>query len=554
MKQHHLVIVTLVCLLALAAPPAFAASPLPTFDEEAVRTYPPYMRTGKSDIEIEQKEVKTHEDYREGNTGTEEDHAALDCSVKLTGYEVLDDKGELRAILEKYSGRSVKVRELPSLTNEITAYCRERGYTIPLAVIPQQEIKDGVLEVKIYVASYDDVEITVNSSDIYDKTLDRYISYLKHGDVITDRRLETAMNNLNDLPGVQARAILRPGSEPGTTKIDIEVQKRKVWNNYIYADNGGGYYSGRYRFGFNTEINNPTRTGDKIIVSGMLTDEDTDNYSVRYELPIGARGTRLGFAYSKTSYEFTPNSLFDSLGESEGLSVYGLTPLTQRSTVRLTLIYGYDHRDITDEYRFREEANRRYNFGSDKDANVWHIGLSGSRYGVNQFLQYSFIYWYGDISTDGGAYYDGGYHKFTADLLKIWYWGKFNARVRARGQLASRVLDGSEQFFLGGINGVRAYANGDGYGDSAYTATGELRYALGIPGLELAAFVDVGAAKNLLTDEIDHLAGWGVGLRYSKPNDWYAQFDFARKINGRPDRSEPGDDDCRLWFQVYKMF
>ncbi|WP_346688166.1 POTRA domain-containing protein [uncultured Cloacibacillus sp.] len=221
--------------------PGLRGLPLPTFDEEAVRTYPPYMRTGKSDIEIEQKEIKPHEDYREGNTGTEEDPAFFIKSVKLTGYEVLDDKGELRAILEKYSGRSVKVRELPSLTNEITAYCRERGYTIPLAVIPQQEIKDGVLEVKIYVASYDDVEITVNSSDIYDKTLDRYISYLKHGDVITDRRLETAMNNLNDLPGVQARAILRPGSEPGTTKIDIEVQKRKVWNNYIYADNGGGY-------------------------------------------------------------------------------------------------------------------------------------------------------------------------------------------------------------------------------------------------------------------------------------------------------------------------
>ena len=232
MKQHHLVIASLVCLLALSAPPAFAASPLPTFDEEAVRTYPPYMRTGKHEIEIEQKEVKTHEEYREGNTGTEEDPAFFIKSVKLTGYQVLDEKGELQQILAKYSGRSVKVRELPSLTNEITAYCRERGYTIPLAVVPQQEIKDGVLEVRIYVATYDDVEITVNSSDIYDKTLDRYISYLKHGDVITDRRLETAMNNLNDLPGVQARAILRPGSEPGTTKIDIEVQKRKVWNNY----------------------------------------------------------------------------------------------------------------------------------------------------------------------------------------------------------------------------------------------------------------------------------------------------------------------------------
>ena len=77
----------------------------------------------------------------------------------------------------------------------------------------------------------------------------------------------------------------------------------------------------------------------------------------------------------------------------------------------------------------------------------------------------------------------------------------------------------------------------------------------GVPGLELAAFIDVGAAKDLATrnNDIDHLAGWGLGLRYSKQNDWYAQFDFARKINGRPD-SDGGDDDFRLWFQVYKIF
>ncbi len=556
MKHHYLFIGSLLCFCAFIASPASAGSPLPTFDEEAARVYP-YMRTGTPDIEVEQGKVEASGEYREGNTGTKDDPAFFIKSVKLTGYPVLDDKGALRAILAKYSGRSVKVRELSSLTDEIINYCRERGYTIPLAVIPEQEIKDGELEVRIYVASYDDVEITVNSSDVYDKTLDRYISYLKHGDVITDRRLETAINNLNDLPGVQARAILRPGSKPGTTKIDVEVQKRKVWNNYIFADNGGSGYSGRYRFGFNTEINNPTRTGDKIIVSGMITDEETKNYSVRYEMPIGARGTRLGIAYSQTNYDFMRyiyGLAADSVGESKGVSVYGLTPLYRSKADRLTLIYGYDRRDI-EEYIDLKDFNIRFG-QADKDANVWHIGLSGSRYGINQFLQYSFIYWYGDISTDGGAYYDGGYHKFTADLLKIWYWGKFNARVRARGQLASRALDGSEQFFLGGINGVRAYANGDGYGDSGYTATGEIRYALGVPGLELAAFVDVGAAKNLAspTNEIDHLAGWGVGLRWSKPNDWYAQFDFARKINGRPDRTGDGNDDNRLWFQVYKMF
>ncbi|HIR18276.1 MAG TPA: ShlB/FhaC/HecB family hemolysin secretion/activation protein [Candidatus Caccocola faecigallinarum] len=553
--MKRLVPILLMLLALCAGPPAFGASPLPTFDEEAVRVYP-HMRTGDQTIELEGPNVSAPGKYREGNTGTDEEPAFYIKSIKLSGYPVLDDKGELKAILEKYSGRSVKVRELPSLTDEITAYCRKRGYTIPLAVIPQQEIKDGVLEVRIYVASYDDVEITVNSSDIYDKTLDRYISYLKNGDVITDRRLETAMNNLNDLPGVRARAILRPGSEPGTTKIDVEVHKRKMWNNYIFADNGGSDYSGRYRFGFNTEINNPTRIGDKIIVSGMITDEETKNYSVRYEMPLGYRGTRLGVAYSETNYDFNSYNSgiinLDNVGKSKGVSVYGLTPLYRSKSDRLTLIYGYDRRDIEEELRWRRYDLKLYD--RDKDANVWHVGLSGSRYGVNQFLQYSIIYWYGDISTDGGAYYDGGYHKLTADILKIWYDKRFNYRIRARGQLASRALDGSEQFFLGGINGVRAYANGDGYGDSAYTATGEIRYETGVPGLELAAFIDVGAAKNLYTDEIDHLAGWGVGLRYSKQNDWYAQFDFARKINGRPDRSESGDDDYRLWFQVYKIF
>ena len=59
----------LCCVIILftlsVVPPAFGDSPLPTFDEDAVRVYP-YMRTGTPDIEVEQKEVKTHEEYREG--------------------------------------------------------------------------------------------------------------------------------------------------------------------------------------------------------------------------------------------------------------------------------------------------------------------------------------------------------------------------------------------------------------------------------------------------------------------------------------------------------
>lgn len=529
-----------------------ASSPLPTFDKNAVTVHP-YNRTGQQEVLIDNDHAGGKV-YRPGNTGTEKDPAFFIKTIKLTGEPLSDKSGKLKAILDAYTNRSVKVTELQQLIQEITDYSKAYGYTVPQAVIPPQEIKDGELEVKLYAAHYGRITISQNHSDVVTGVLEDYIDYLKPGETITDRKLEKAINNLNDLPGVIARAVLSPGSQPGTTNVDIEVDRRPVWNNYVFVDNGGSYYSGRYRYGFNTEINNPGKNGDKFTINGMLSSHDVKNYGILYETPVGNRGTRAGIAYSQTNYEINSNSLYNTLGKSKGLSIYGITPLYRDKSNRLTAIYGYDHRNIIDEYRWNILGNILPNIKTKKQADVVHVGISGSQYNVNQFTQYDLIYWYGDMDTDGGAYYDGGYHKLTGDLLNIWYDNKFNYRIKASGQLANRSLDGSEQFYLGGINGVRAYGNGDGYGDYGYVATGEIRYQTSEPGLEVAAFIDTGVAGNKETGELDHLAGWGLGLRYAKEHDWYAQLDWSRKINGRPDRIERDDHSGRWWFQLYKMF
>ena len=104
------------------------------------------------------------------------------------------------------------------------------------------------------------------------------------------------------------------------------------------------------------------------------------------------------------------------------------------------------------------------------------------------------------------------------------------------------------------MNGVRAYGNNDGYGDAGWLGSVEIRRQTGVEGLEAAAFIDEGYGNNKAVGYSEHLSGWGLGLRYSKPNDWYVQLDWARKIDGRRDWSEPTDHDDRWWFQVYKMF
>ncbi len=540
---------TLYLLLALAAAGNIAAaqSPIPTFDKDAVTVYP-YNRTGE-ETAVEDRIPE----FQAGNTGTEEAPAFFVRRIELTGFSLPDERGELAALLEEYTHRSVKTEELSALTARLTAYAKSCGYPVAQAVIPPQEVKAGVLEVRVYVASYDEVKLASNTTDVADSILEGYLHKMKTGETMTDRTLEAAVNNLNDLPGVTARAVLRPGSVPGTTAVDIEAARRPVWNNYVFVDNGGGYYSGRYRYGFNTEINNPGHQGDKIVLSGTWSSHDVENYAARYELPVGRDGTRLGVAYSRSEYELHTNGFYDSLGKSEGLSLYGLTPLYRTRSDRLTFIYGYDHRKIMNRYRFRlgDIPTQRM----EKDADVWHVGISGSQYAPNEFLQYDVIYWYGDMSTDGGdTYIDGSYHKLTGDLFKVWYDGPWNYRFRGSWQLANRPLDGSEQFYLGGMNGVRAYGNGDGYGDAGWLGTFEVRRATGVEGLEAALFLDAGYVNDRAFQRSEHLYGWGVGLRYSLPNDWYAQLDYARKIDARRDLTEPEDHDGRVWFQIYKVF
>ena len=50
------------------------------------------------------------------------------------------------------------------------------------------------------------------------------------------------------------------------------------------------------------------------------------------------------------------------------------------------------------------------------------------------------------------------------------------------------------------------------------------------------------------------LKGWGIGLAYSKPDDWFARFDYARRIGSDAAMSDEAKSRQRMWFLAGKVF
>lgn len=213
--------------------------------------------------------------------------------------------------------------------------------------------------------------------------------------------------------------------------------------------------------------------------------------------------------------------------------------------------YGYDHRQLKDEYRL-------FGYSNAKTSNAMHVGIVGRSGGSNSYTGYSALYYWGVlINDDYAGTNEGGFQKLKTDVNHIQRLGQqFNLHLNFHSQLASKELDSSEQFYLGGANGVRAYPQGEAGGDSGYQATAELRFITPLPQLTLAAFVDWGEImqRGNTADQHRDLAGWGLGLQYSQSGNYYLRLDYARKINGEAYQSEAEDKNGRLWFQAVKMF
>jgi hemolysin activation/secretion protein len=488
-------------------------------------------------------------------------------SLRITGARVYSE-AELMAVTGFVPGSELTLAELRGMAARITAHYAKNGYFVAQAYLPAQEITDKAITIAVREGEYGQI-IVRNQTNLSGGIADNLLSGLNSGDAITAAPLENRLLLLSDVPGVKVHSTLVPGATAGTSDLLVDVTPGPRVSGSIDADNAGNRYTGEYRLGATVNLNNPLGLGDVASLRAVTSGSGLNYAIASYQLQVG-KG-RAGVAYSKLHYALGQE--FASLqanGTAEVASIFGSYPLIRSRDSNLYIRLGYDAKTFQDRIDSIPSV-------TDKKAGVLTTSLYGNHrdaLGGGGLSAYSLSWSAGNLNIQTPAALaadattarsNGSYGKLGFNAMRLQrVTDSVSLYAAVNGQLASKNLDSSEKMELGGMNGVRAYPQGEAPADQGYLATLEARLLLpkfpaNLPGqVHLIGFVDHGSVtvnKNPWAAGQNHrtLSAAGVGITWSETDNFLVRAYYARKLGNETATSAP-DKSGRFWIQAVKYF
>jgi hemolysin activation/secretion protein len=306
----------------------------------------------------------------------------------------------------------------------------------------------------------------------------------------------------------------------------------------------------------------------------LLRSSGSEYERVAYSEPVGSAGWRLGVNTSYLNYHVVTAAFaaLDARGTSSTAGVEANYPLLR---ARLDNLY---FAVTLDDKRFDNKSN-------DATTSAYSVrsasaGLYGNLFdslgggGANNAA----------VSIEQGNVDLGESPNETADALTTHTAGafrklhfsaarqqsvttRFSLYASVSGQSASKNLDSSEKFYLGGASGVRAYPPNEGGGTEGVMLNLEARERLPL-NFNLSGFFDIGSVQFNKNNDFtgaavpnrDELKGIGTTIGWTARHGFNVKATVARRIGSNPDATSAGTDQdgsldkTRFWLQASVPF
>ena len=447
--------------------------------------------------------------------------------VKVTGSTVFSEK-ELAAIAAPYVNREVTSEDLEALRRALTLHYVNKGYINSGAILPDQQIVDGVMTFRIVEGQLSEIEVEGNKwlrESYYRNRIE-----LGAGPPLKIESLQERLQLLQQDDRIrQLHGELRPGLKPGESELKLKIEEALPFSVLLGANNYQSPTVGAIQGFVNLAHRSLTGHGDVLNFTYWSSGDWGPQVDAWYAFPLTARDTTLTLRYRKSDLGIVeePFEPLNIVTESDTYEISLRHPLIKNLNHELAvgLTGDYIHNETTllgEPFSFYAGAeNGKSTVTALRFFQEWiyrtpiQVVAARSRFslGIDAFG-----------ATVNPSYLPGGQFfawlgQFQyARILKPW---DIQAILRTDLQVSNNPLLPVEQIPVGGRYSVRGYRENQLVRDNAVIASLEFRIPLvrdksWADYLQLAPFFDFGNAWNtdLPTFEPRNLASIGIGLRW----------------------------------------
>ena len=443
---------------------------------------------------------------------------------------------ELARVVSSYAGHEISSEELETARRKLTEHYVSRGYINSGAILPEQEIRDGIVTVRIVEGQLTNIKVT-GTRWLREASLRERIAH-RAGTPINVGSLRDGLQLLRQDPNVeQIHADLQPGALPGESELAVRVQDRQPFWVALQVDNHRPTSVGAEELVLSAGDRNVTGHRDSLELSYGLAHVGRDrvefaqsgDFNGSYTVPVTIHETTLRFYGSQSDYAVVeePFDALDIQGNSYRVGVSLRQPLYRTPNRELSLAVAFERRE-SQTYLLGEP------FSLETGAIDGRVQISVLRVvqewvdrTPNQVLALRSTFSVGLDAfgvTDNGTGTDARFWSWLGQMQYVHRLGRTPHQVilRTDVQWTGQPLLSLEQFTLGGANTVRGYRENQMVRDRGVYSGIELRLPVlfsktGAPLLQLAPFFDFGAGWNVAggTPSPKTISSAGMGVLFN---------------------------------------